>query len=188
LAGGDLLLIDAGAELGFYASDVTRTFPVNGRFTAEQRALYDVVLGAQVAVIEASKPGATMSGLHELSLKHLTEGLVSLELIEGPVEKAIEEKTYEKFTVHKTGHFLGLDVHDCGSTWVGGKERPLAPGMIYTVEPGLYVGEKEESVDERWRGIGIRIEDDVLITEDGHEVLTPDIPKTVEDVEAACAG
>ncbi len=120
LAGGDLLLIDAGAELGFYASDVTRTFPVNGRFTAEQRALYDVVLGAQVAVIEASKPGATMSGLHELSLKHLTEGLVSLELIEGPVEKAIEEKTYEKFTVHKTGHFLGLDVHDCGSTWVGG--------------------------------------------------------------------
>jgi Xaa-Pro aminopeptidase len=186
LRDGDLLLIDAGCEYGYYASDVTRTFPVNGRFTEAQRAIYEVVLAAQLAALEISRPGTTMAAVHEAATRRLAEGLVELGLIEGPVEKALEEKTFEPFTIHKTGHWLGLDVHDCGVYYLDGKPRPLEEGMVFTIEPGIYISEDDESVEERWRGIGVRIEDDVLITAEGHENLTLGIPKSADDVEKAC--
>lgn len=188
LKDGDLLLIDAGAEWSFYASDVTRTFPVNGTFSPEQRALYEVVLEAQVAAIEAVKPGNTFLAAHQVAVERLVTGLIGLGLLEGPAEKAIEEKTYDRFYMHKTGHWLGLDVHDCGRYHLDGDSRKLEPGMITTVEPGLYVAADDETVEERWRGIGIRIEDDVLVTEAGNEVLTSAIPKGIDEVEAACRG
>ena len=186
LRDGDLLLIDAGCEYRYYACDVTRTYPINGRFTDPQRAIYEVVLAAQLDAIAASRPGATMTEVHAAATNRLARGLVDLGLIEGPVEKALEEKTYEPFTIHKTGHWLGLDVHDCGVYFLDGKPRPLEPGMVYTIEPGIYVREDDETVDAKWRGIGVRIEDDVLITPDGCENLTPGIPKSVEELEVAC--
>ncbi|MCZ6596746.1 MAG: aminopeptidase P N-terminal domain-containing protein [Planctomycetota bacterium] len=188
LRDGDLLLIDAAAEWGYYATDVTRTFPVGGRFTLDQRALYDIVLGAQLAGIAVCAPGASFISVHETALRRICEGLVELGLLEGPVERVIEEEAYRRFYMHRTGHWLGLDVHDCGDYYVDGASRALAPGMVITVEPGIYVAEDDDTVDERWRGIGIRIEDDVLITAEGHEVLTADIPKEVDAVEAACNG
>jgi Xaa-Pro aminopeptidase len=188
LRAGELLLIDAGAEWRYYASDVTRTFPIDGTFRPEQRALYELVLGAQLAAIERVRPGATFVSVHDAAVAHLTAGLIELGLLEGPLEKAIEDATYRRFYMHRTGHWLGLDVHDCGAYFVEGESRRLEPGMVTTVEPGLYIAPDDEGVEERWRGIGIRIEDDVLVAEDGHEVLTDAIPKTVEDVEAACAG
>ncbi|MDZ4774626.1 MAG: aminopeptidase P N-terminal domain-containing protein [Planctomycetota bacterium] len=186
LKDGDLLLIDAGSEFEYYASDVTRTFPINGRFNAEQRALYEVVLDAQLTAIAHVKTGVTFVSVHEIALQRLVFGLVRLGLLTGPVDAAIEKKTYDRFYMHRTSHWLGLDVHDCGAYVVDGKSRTLEPGMVITVEPGVYVAEDDTTVEARWRGIGIRIEDDVLVTTTGHEVLTAGIPKHIDEVEATC--
>lgn len=183
---GELLLIDAGCEYEFYACDVTRTFPVSGTFTDAQRALYQVVLDSQLAAIEASRPGATIDGIHDVTVRTLVEGMVSVGLLEGDVDGLIREEKHKRYYMHRTSHWLGLDVHDVGAYYVDGESRPLAPGMVFTIEPGIYVRGDDEEAPERFRGLGIRIEDDVLITEDGHEVLTDAIPKTVADVEAAC--
>jgi Xaa-Pro aminopeptidase len=184
---GELLLIDAGCELGYYASDVTRTFPVNGKFSDEQRAVYEVVLRAQKACIEEVKPGATLEALHEGAVRSITAGLIDIGLLEGDLDALIEDKKYEPFYMHRTSHWLGMDVHDVGHYYVDGQHRPLEPDFVLTVEPGVYIGTDAEEVDERWRGIGVRIEDDVLVTKSGHEVLTAGIPKEIDEVEAACA-
>jgi len=189
LENGELLLIDAGAEWNYYASDVTRTFPVNGKFSPRQRQLYDVVLRAQHAAIEAIRPGTVFQDVHEASLKAICEGLIDLSLVQGSLDEVIEKGLYQPFFMHKTSHWLGLDVHDCGPYFVEGDSRALEPGMVLTVEPGIYVpieGEVADGLEPEWRGIGIRIEDDILVTRDGHENLTPDIPKDPEEVEAAC--
>jgi Xaa-Pro aminopeptidase len=187
LADGDLLLVDAGAEWEYYASDVTRTFPVNGRFSDTQRALYEVVLAAQRAGIATIRPGANAPEVHRAALEVLVDGLLDLGLLEGDRAAVIEEGAYQRFFMHKTGHWLGLDVHDCGAYFDSGEPRPFEPGMVQTVEPGLYVAPDDETVDERWRGIGIRIEDDVVVTESGHEVLTAGVPTAIDEVEAVCA-
>jgi Xaa-Pro aminopeptidase len=187
LRDGELCLIDAGAEFGYFASDVTRTFPVSGAFSSEQRALYEVVLEAQLAAIEHVKPGVTFVSVHELALRRLVEGLVRLGLLSGTVEDELAGDRYKRFYMHRTSHWLGLDVHDCGAYVVDGRSRTLEPGMVLTVEPGLYVAEDDDTVEARWRGIGIRIEDDVLVTAAGREVLTEGIPKTVEELEATSA-
>jgi Xaa-Pro aminopeptidase len=188
LRDGDLLLIDAGAEHEYYASDVTRTFPINGRFTPDQRALYEIVLEAQLAAIDAVRPEERFVAVHEVAVEILCAGLVRLGLIEGPVDRALRSESYKSFYMHRTSHWLGLDVHDCGAYLAGGASRALEAGMVLTVEPGLYVAPDDDSVDPRWRGIGIRIEDDVLVTATGCDVLTSGIPKTVDEVEAACQG
>ncbi|MAF64682.1 MAG: Xaa-Pro aminopeptidase [Planctomycetes bacterium] len=189
LADGDLLLIDAGAEHQFYAADVTRTFPVNGVFTDEQRALYEVVLEAQLAGIDEVRPGVRFDRAHEVATERLVAGLLRLGLLQGDAEQLISDGEHRRFFMHRTGHWLGLDVHDCGAyADEEGDSRLLEPGMVTTVEPGLYVAPDDETVEEHWRGIGVRIEDNVLVTAEGNEVLTADIPKTVENVEAACAG
>ncbi|WP_336365804.1 Xaa-Pro aminopeptidase [Marinobacter sp. C2H3] len=188
LKDGDLVLIDAGCELECYASDITRTFPVNGRFSPEQRALYEVVLAAQLAAIEAVRPGNHWNRPHEAALNVLTQGLIDLGLLSGTLDDALEEEAYRPFFMHRTGHWLGLDVHDVGDYRVGDAWRELEPGMVLTVEPGLYVAPDNTRVDARWRGIGIRIEDDVVVTKDGCRVLTDDAPKTVADIEALMAG
>lgn len=184
---GELLLIDAGCEYGYYASDVTRTFPVNGKFSEAQRIIYQIVLDAQLAAIEATKPGATLDDVHRAAAEVIARGLLELDLIEGPLDKALEEQRHKPFFMHRTSHWLGMDVHDVGSYFVRGEARPLAPGMVLTVEPGLYFGVDDQRVPERFRGIGIRIEDDVLVTDGAPVVLTADIPKSVDDVERACA-
>ncbi len=188
LRDGDLLLIDAGAEWEYYASDVTRTFPVNGRFSPEQKALYEVVLEAQLAAIAEVRPGVSFVSVHERALRVLVEGFVRLGLLAGKPEELIAADAYRRFYMHRTSHWLGLDVHDCGAYVVDGGSRTLEPGMVLTVEPGCYVAEDDESVPARWRGIGIRIEDDLVVTAAGHEVLTAAIPKSVEELEAACGG
>lgn len=184
LKDGDLVLIDAGAELDHYAADITRTFPVNGKFLPEQKALYELVLKAQLAAIEATKPGNHYRLPHETAVRILTTGLVELGLLQGDVEELIASEAYRQFYMHGTGHWLGMDVHDVGSYKLNNEWRPYQPGMVVTVEPGLYIAPDDDSVDARWRGIGIRIEDDVLVTESGNEVLTCDVPKTVEEIEA----
>ncbi|MGD8317681.1 MAG: Xaa-Pro aminopeptidase [Myxococcales bacterium] len=183
---GELVLVDAGCEYGYYASDVTRTFPVGGEFSPEQRAIYEVVLGAQKAAIAAVKPGITLQDIHEDAVRTLTEGLVSIGLLEGDVDSLIEQKAYEPYYMHRTSHWLGMDVHDVGHYYVGGAHRPLEPGFVLTVEPGLYIAADAEDVHARWRGIGVRIEDDVVVTPTGCDVLTAGIPKEVDAVEAAC--
>lgn len=185
LSDGDLLLIDAGCEYGYYASDITRTFPVSGHFSKSQREIYEIVLQAQLASIDATKPGATLEEVHDASVKVIAKGLVDLGLIPGPLEHALEQATYKKFFMHRTSHWLGMDVHDVGRYFDAGKARPLAPGMVITVEPGIYIAENEPSVPAEYRGIGVRIEDDVLVTPEGAMVLSSAIPKTVEDVERA---
>jgi Xaa-Pro aminopeptidase len=182
LQDGDLLLIDAGCELGYYASDVTRTFPVNGRFTPEQRALYDVVLDAQLEAIAAIKPGIPYTDVHDVAVRVLTEGLCRYGLIEGPVATAISEGRYKPYYMHRTSHWLGMDVHDVGDYFADKKPRLLEPGMVLTVEPGLYVG-REAKVDPKWQGIGIRIEDDIGVTAEGFRNLTAAIPKAASDLE-----
>jgi Xaa-Pro aminopeptidase len=226
---GELLLIDAGCEYGYFSADITRTFPVGGRFTAPQRALYELVLRAQLAAITAVRPGIRYEVVHETAKRVLTEGLVALGLLPRSVEESLAMHHYREFYMHGTGHWLGMDVHDVGDYKPGGQSRVLEPGMVFTVEPGLYVDPGREtaafplleySEEERWdrrarlgaaaarkledeeraaaerivhpipaefRGIGIRIEDDVLVTADGCEVLTAGTPKTVEEVERACA-
>lgn len=188
LKDGELILIDAGAEWNYYASDVTRTFPVNGRFSKDQRALYDVVLAAQRAGIQEVKPGGNASLVGRRSLEVLVDGLLELGLLKGTRKDAIDAGDYRRFYMHGIGHWLGLDVHDCGN--YGSKEnpRPFEPGMVTTVEPGLYIAEDDQSVEPRWRGIGIRIEDDVLVTQSGNEVLSAALPTDADAIEALCAG
>jgi len=183
---GELVLIDAGCEHGYYASDVTRTFPINGKFSDEQRTIYEVVLGAQKASIEAVKPGATLKEIHDGAVRSITEGLVSIGLLKGDLDSLVEEKKYEPFYMHRTSHWLGMDVHDVGRYYVDGKQRPLEERFVLTIEPGIYIATDAEDVDERWRGIGVRIEDDVVVTNAGRDVLTEGIPKEIADVEAAC--
>jgi len=188
IADGELVLIDAGCELDCYASDITRTFPVNGRFSPEQRALYELVLKANEACIELMRPGLPWNEVHDLSVQILTAGLVELGLLEGEVDALIASGAYREFYMHRIGHWLGMDVHDVGNYKLNGEWRSLEPGMVMTIEPGLYVSPHNEKVDPRWRGIGIRIEDDVLVTDAGHEVLTTDVPKSVAEIEALMAG
>lgn len=183
LRDGDLLLIDAGCEVDGYASDITRTFPVNGRFSGAQRAVYDIVLAAQAAAIEEVRPGNTWNAPHEAAVRVLAQGLIDLGLVQGGLEAVIESEAYKKFYMHRTGHWLGLDVHDAGDYKVDGKWRDFKPGMVLTVEPGCYI-RAGEGVPERFAGIGIRIEDDVVVTAGGCEVLTEDAPKKVTDIEA----
>jgi len=185
LRAGQLVLVDAGCEWDFYASDVTRTFPVSGRFSAEQRALYELVLAAETAGIAAVHPGGTQAEVHRVALRVLVQGLLDLGLLEGTAEGVLESGAYKRLYMHRTGHWLGLDVHDCGAYFVDGVPRPFVPGMVTTVEPGIYVAPDDESVEPRWRGIGIRIEDDVLVTAQGHEVLTQAIPREPDEIEAA---
>jgi Xaa-Pro aminopeptidase len=184
LRAGDLLLIDAGAEYDYYASDITRTFPVNGRFSKTQRALYDVVLEAQEAAIEMVKPGNHWNEPHEAAVEVLAEGLVALGLIKGRASTVIKKGRYRKFYVHRTGHWLGMDVHDVGDYKIEGEWRVLEPGMVMTVEPGLYVAPGDKQVARKWWNTGIRIEDDVLVTRTGNKVLTAAAPKSVDDIEA----
>jgi len=183
---GDLVLIDAGCEYGYYAADVTRTFPVSGSFTPAQRRVYEVVLESQRAAVEATRPGATLESVHDAAVAVIAEGLCEIGLVDGPADKAIADRTYRRYYMHRTSHFLGMDVHDAGAYYAGGKPRPLEPGMVITVEPGIYIRRGDVTVPAEYRGIGIRIEDDVLVTEEGHRVLTWDVPKSVEDVERAC--
>ena len=187
LRDGDLVLIDAGCELEGYASDVTRTFPVNGRFGREQRALYEVVLRAQAAACEAIVPGNHWNEPHEASVRVITEGLVELGLLRGSVATLIKREAYRPFYMHRVGHWLGLDVHDVGDYRVDGDWRVLEPAMVMTVEPGIYVAPSNTKVAKKWRGIGIRIEDDVVVTETGCEVLTTEVPKDIDDIEALMA-
>jgi len=184
---GELLLIDAGCEFGYYASDVTRTFPVSGKFSGPQRAVYEIVLRAELEAIAACRIGASVEAPHDVALRVLTEGLIELKLIEGPLSSAIEQGLYKPWYMHRTSHWLGMDVHDVGNYHVGGKPRSLEPGMVLTVEPGLYFSATDERVPAPFRGIGIRIEDDVLVTESDPEVLTGSIPKHPDEVERACA-
>ena len=184
---GDLVLIDAGCEIEGYAADITRTFPVSGTFSEEQRALYSIVLQAQYAALEQVVPGKHWNEPHEASVRIITEGLVRLGLLSGDVEQNIEAGNYREFYMHRIGHWLGLDVHDVGDYKVGGEWRVLEAGMVMTVEPGIYVSADNQNVDAKWRGIGIRIEDDILITKEGHRVLTSAVPKEISDIEALMA-
>lgn len=187
LKNGDLLLIDAGAELECYASDISRSFPINGRFSREQRALYEIVLTAQEAAIDEVMPGRSYSTAHDVAVHVITEGLCALGLIKGDPAEAIMQGSYKRFFPAKSSHWLGLDVHDVGDYRVDGEPRMLEPGMVLTVEPGIYIAPDDMTVPEAWRGIGIRIEDDVAVTRDGHEVLTADVPKQPEEIEAVLA-
>jgi Xaa-Pro aminopeptidase len=186
LADGDLVLIDAGCELEGYASDITRTFPVNGRFSPAQRALYELVLEAQAAAIAKARPGNRWNEPHEAALRVLTKGLIRLGILSGKPGKLIKEEAYKPYYMHRTGHWLGMDVHDVGPYKRDGQWRTLEPGMVLTVEPGLYMP-ATDAVPEPYRLIGIRIEDDVLITEDGNEVLSAAAPKDPEAIEALMA-
>ena len=184
---GELVLIDAGAEYRGYAADITRTFPVNGRFSPAQRALHDLVGAAQAAALAQAKPGVPYEAGHVAAVNTLTEGLLRLGLLRGRLEKNIAEGTYKRFYRHKTGHWLGLDVHDVGDYRIDGESRLLEPGMVFTIEPGLYISPDDASVDAKWRGIGIRTEDDVLVTRDGHAVLTDALARSADEIEALMA-
>jgi Xaa-Pro aminopeptidase len=185
---GDLVLIDAGAEVDLYTADVTRAFPASGRFTPAQRAVYEVVLKAADLCIGLTKPGESVDELHEKAVRVLTEGMVQLGLLDGDVDALVKDSSYRRYYMHRTSHYLGMDVHDVGPYRTDeGKPRPLAPGMIFTVEPGLYIGAEDDKAPPEFRGIGVRIEDDILVTENGCENLTVAIPRRVADVESACA-
>lgn len=184
LRDGDLVLIDAGCEYDYYAADITRTFPVNGTFSAPQHELYELVLEAQEAAIKQLKPGNHWNDPHDAAIKTVTKGLVEMGILKGPVPKLIKNKGYEKFYVHRTGHWLGMDVHDVGDYKIDGEWRLLEPGMVLTIEPGIYIPKGTRGIDSRWRNIGIRIEDDLLVTKDGHDILTKDAPKTVAEIES----
>ena len=186
LEDGDILLIDAGAEYQSYASDVTRTFPVNGRFSSQQQAIYEVVLAAQLAAIDAVRPGNHWAQPHDAAVEVLTEGLAALGILKGKPKTLIKEKAYSRYFMHKTGHWLGMDVHDVGDYKVGEEWRLLEPGMVMTVEPGLYFP-PQKGLARKWWNIGVRIEDDVLVTKAGHEVLSSDAPKGISEIEALMA-
>lgn len=182
LQDGDLLLIDAGCEVGGYASDITRTFPVNGRFSSAQKDVYEIVLAAQLAAIATALPGARWEDPHQAALRVLAQGFIDLKLCHGSVDEVIEHEAHKRFFMHRTGHWLGMDVHDVGDYKLGTDWRPLQEGMVLTVEPGCYIRPADDVPIELWN-IGIRIEDDVLITAKGNEVLTDAAPKTVADIE-----
>lgn len=184
LGDNDLLLIDAGCELGLYCADITRTFPVNHEFSREQRQAYDIVLSAQKAAIQAVAPGATVESVHDAAVEVLTDGLLSLGMIEGPLDRAIADHLYQPFYMHRTSHWLGMDVHDVGTYEQKGTPRPLEPGMVLTVEPGLYFAPSREETPAAYRGIGIRIEDDILVTSDGCENLSAAVPKDADEMLA----
>lgn len=184
LKNGDLLLIDAGAECDHYAADITRTFPISGRFNEAQKQLYQLVLNAQTAALEQIKPGLPWNLAHDASVEILTQGLLDLGLLKGKLKKLIKDEKYKQFYMHRIGHWLGMDVHDVGDYKIKQEWRLLEAGMVLTVEPGLYIPPDCKSVDEKWRGIGIRIEDDVLVTPTGHEILTSGVPKSIADIEA----
>ena len=184
---GDLVLIDAGAEYRGYAADITRTFPANGRFTPAQRALHDLVGQAQAAALAQARPGVPYQAGHDAAVETLTEGLLKFGLLKGSLEKNISEERYKRFYRHKTGHWIGLDVHDVGEYRIDGESRLLEPGMVFTIEPGLYISPDDTSVAAKWRGIGIRIEDDVLVTNDGHRVLTDALARSADEIEAFMA-
>jgi Xaa-Pro aminopeptidase len=184
---GDLLLVDAGCEYQCYASDITRTYPVNGEFTKEQRAVYDVVLEANLAAIAKVKPGNHWNDPHDAAVHVVTQGLVKLGLLKGRVAALEKEGAYRKFFMHRTGHWLGMDVHDVGDYKVGEEWRVLEPGMALTIEPGIYISPATRGVPKRFRGIGIRIEDDVVVTRTGAEVLTSKAPKQPDEIEALMA-
>ena len=181
---GELLLIDAGCEYRFYASDVTRTFPVNARFNSLQRALYELVLEAQLKAIETIRPGVRVEDPHNAAVDVLVDGMRHLGLLTGSKDEIMSSGSYRRFYMHRTSHWLGMDVHDVGLYRVGGESRVLEPGMVLTVEPGIYIAPDDEEASESFRGIGIRIEDDVLVTPEGHEVMTSAVPKSVADIEA----
>ncbi len=183
LRDGDLLLIDAGCELDGYASDITRTFPVNGRFSGPQADVYDLVLDAQAAAIAAIRPGATFHDPHTAAVRVLAQGMIDMKLLEGSVDGVIESESYKRFYMHRTGHWLGLDVHDAGEYKEGEDWRVLAPGMALTVEPGCYIRPAADVPQAFWN-IGVRIEDDALVTADGCEIITADAPKKIADIEA----
>lgn len=185
---GDLILIDAGCELDYYASDITRTFPANGTFSAPQRQLYQLVLDANYAAIAQVKAGNHWNQPHEAAVRVLTEGLVKLGLLQGDVDELIEALAFRQFYMHKTGHWLGMDVHDVGEYRIDGEWRILEEGMVMTIEPGLYIAPDDETVDAQWRGIGIRIEDDVVVTKTGCQVLTSKVVKDIDAIEALMAG
>jgi Xaa-Pro aminopeptidase len=187
LKDGDLLLIDAGCELDGYASDITRTFPVNGRFSGPQKDIYELVLASQFAALEHARPGQTYDTTHDAAVKVLAQGMIDLGLLEGSLDGVLESGSYRRFYMHRTGHWLGLDVHDAGEYKLDGQWRALEAGMVITVEPGCYV-RPGEGVPEAFWNIGVRIEDDVLITPTGHDILTIDTPKTVSDIESIMSG
>jgi Xaa-Pro aminopeptidase len=185
---GELLLIDAGCAYGYYNADITRTFPVGGKFTSEQETLYEIVLKAQLAAIAQVHPGNPYSQIHQTAVRVIVEGLMDLRLLQGDIEEIIKEEKYKPFYMHKTGHWLGLDVHDAGVYQHGETPHLLASGQVTTVEPGIYISpnikpvEGQPEVDPRWRGIGIRIEDDVLVTKTGQEILTAGVPKAIDEL------
>lgn len=185
---GELVLIDAGAEYRGYAADITRTFPVTGRFSRAQRALHDLVCRAQAAALAVATPGRPYAAIHDAAVHTLVDGLLSLGLLQGSLEAVVANGDYKRFYRHKTGHWLGLDVHDVGEYQIDGASRLLEPGMVLTIEPGLYIPADDPTVAPQWRGIGIRIEDDVLITRDGHRVLTAALERSADDIEALMAG
>jgi Xaa-Pro aminopeptidase len=180
---GDLLLIDAGCELDGYAADITRTFPVNGKFSGPQKAVYDIVLASQAAAIATVKPGTTYNEPHDAATRVLAQGMIDLGLCKGPLDALLESGDYKRFYMHRTGHWLGRDVHDCGEYKVDGEWRPLKPGMVLTIEPGFYIREGDDIPRDFWN-IGVRIEDDVLVTETGSDILSAGVPKTTADIEA----
>ncbi len=179
----DLVLIDAGCEFEHYAADVTRTFPVSGVFNTAQRSVYEIVLNAQKAAIKQIRPGNSWNRPHTAAVRVITRGLLDLGLLRGDLNRLIKAKAYMEFYMHRTGHWLGLDVHDSGDYKVNGRWRKFEPGMILTVEPGIYIAHHKSNIAARWRGIGIRIEDDVLVTDRGHEVLTESVPKELDEIE-----
>lgn len=184
---GDLLLIDAGAEYDGYASDITRTFPINGKFSSEQRELYDVVLAAQSAGVEKARAGNQWQDVHDAAIRVATEGMIELGILSHGLEEELESKAYKQFYIHNTGHWLGLDVHDVGEYTIDGHSRELEPGMVLTIEPGIYIHPEEASVDECWRGVGIRIEDNVAITNDDARILTDGLARTAGEIELLMA-
>lgn len=187
LRDGDLVLIDAGCEYEYYAADITRTFPINGRFSKEQKALYDIVLKAQLEAIKVIRAGVAWDQPHDVTVRVITEGLVELGLLKGKPDDLIKSGAYRDFYMHRAGHWLGIDVHDAGSYQKAGAPRTLQPGMVTTIEPGIYVAADNKKVAKKWRGIGIRIEDDVLVTRKGNRVLTAAVPKTTQEIEALMA-
>ena len=184
---GDLLLIDAGAEYDGYASDITRTFPVNGKFSPEQRQLYDIVLAAQAAAFEKARAGNQWEDVHNAAIRVAAEGMIDLGVLEHGLEEELESEGYKHFYMHKTGHWLGLDVHDVGEYTIDGHSRQLEPGMVLTVEPGIYIHPEESSVAECWRGVGIRIEDNVVISNDEPLILTDSLARTADEIEQLMA-
>lgn len=185
LRDGDLVLVDAGGEYEYYASDITRTFPVNGKFNTQQKQIYSLVLAAQLQGIAQIKPGNTFDSIQQAMLEVMVAGLVELGLLKGDVKQLIADSAYTKYYMHSSGHWLGLDVHDPGLYRINSKSRILEAGMVLTVEPGIYIAKTLTGIDPKWLGIGVRIEDDILVTETGYEILSSGAPKTIEEIESA---